>query len=601
MESGSGGSTRTPWLALLAMGASVIVIANDFSAINVAIPTMEKDFHTNVNTMQWVINAYALTFGVLIVTGGRLADMFGRRRAFFVGTAIFASMSALGGAAPTETWLIATRVLMGVGGALMWPAILGMTYEILPEEKAGLAGGIIIGAAGLGNAIGPLIGGVFTDLLTWRWIFFANVPVAIFAVLVTYRFVHIKDPEPGDQRIDYAGVAAISIGLVSLLIALDQVDDWGWGDPKTIALLALSAILIVAFLPIERRAGRNALIPSEVIGNESFRASCLAILFVSATFFASLLYLPQFMQKHLEYSPLEAGVGMLPFLATFAVVSFIAGPLYNRLGAKLLAGFGAACLTIAPFLFSMVDTGSGYGALIPGMLILGLGIGTFYPTATTAGVTSVDESQTSLAGGIVYMFQIAGGSIGLGLTTTVFSAQDTFVDGIQAAFRLDAILARGRVRDRAAVRRRQALGPRPGGRVGAGRYLITLVPEPPRAKSKPEPVNSVSLPEPPIRTSVSGPPIRTSSPGPPISRSAPGPPISLSPPLPPARVSRPVPPRTVIGIVTPLETVTLSSPPSALTSKPAIGGAPQTSSFGFPSGLVQTSPPTSSGTTESIT
>ena len=261
MESSSGGSTRTPWLALLAMGVSVIVIANDFSAINVAIPTMEKDFHTNVNTMQWVINAYALTFGVLIVTGGRMADMFGRRRAFFLGTAIFASMSALGGAAPTETWLIVTRVLMGVGGALMWPAILGMTYEILPEEKAGLAGGIIIGAAGLGNALGPLIGGVFTDLLTWRWIFFANVPVAIFAVLVTYRFVHIEEPEAGEQKIDYAGVAAISFGLVSLLIALDQVDDWGWADPKTLALLALAAILIVAFLPIERRAGRNALVP----------------------------------------------------------------------------------------------------------------------------------------------------------------------------------------------------------------------------------------------------------------------------------------------------------------------------------------------------
>ena len=232
MESGSGGSTRTPWLALLAMGASVIVIANDFSAINVAIPTMEKDFHTNVNTMQWVINAYALTFGVLIVTGGRLADMFGRRRAFFLGTAIFASMSALGGAAPTETWLIATRVLMGVGGALMWPAILGMTYEILPEEKAGLAGGIIIGAAGLGNAIGPLIGGVFTDLLTWRWIFFANVPVAIFAVLVTYRFVHIKDPEPGDQRIDYAGVTAISFGLVSLLDRPRSGRRLGMGRPE---------------------------------------------------------------------------------------------------------------------------------------------------------------------------------------------------------------------------------------------------------------------------------------------------------------------------------------------------------------------------------
>ena len=226
---------RTPWLALVAMGVSVVVIANDFSAINVAIPTMEKDFDTNVNTIQWVINAYALTFGVLIVTGGRLADMFGRRRAFFLGTAIFASMSALGGAAPTETWLIVTRVLMGVGGALMWPAILGMTYEILPEEKAGLAGGIIIGAAGLGNAVGPLIGGVFTDLLTWRWIFFANVPSRSSRCSSRTAWSTSRSPRPASRGSTTPGVAAISVGLVSLLIALDQVDEWGWGDPKMLA------------------------------------------------------------------------------------------------------------------------------------------------------------------------------------------------------------------------------------------------------------------------------------------------------------------------------------------------------------------------------
>ena len=176
--------------------------------------------------------------------------------------------------------------------------------------------------------------------------------------------------------------------------------------------------------------------------NRSFTASCVAILFMSATFFASLLYLPQFMEKQFGYSPLEAGVGILPFLGVFAVVSFVAGPLYNRLGAKPLAVFGAACITVAPFLFSQVDAGASYGSLVPGMVVLGLGVGSFYPTATTAGVTSVDDSQTSLAGGIVYMFQIAGGSIGLGLTTTVFSAHvPPFVDGIQAAFRLDAALS----------------------------------------------------------------------------------------------------------------------------------------------------------------
>jgi EmrB/QacA subfamily drug resistance transporter len=423
------------------MSMSVLVIANDFSAVNVAIPTMEKDFHTNVNTIQWVVNAYALTFGVMIVTGGRLADMFGRRRAFFLGTAIFASMSALGGAAQTETWLIATRVVMGIGGALMWPAILGMTFELLPSEKAGLAGGIILGAAGLGNAIGPLIGGVLTDALSWRWIFFLNVPIALFAVVVTYYLVRVKEPEVDEQRIDYPGIATLSIGLVSLLIGLDQVDDWGWGDPRVLGMFALAAVLIASFVPIERRAGASALVPRVVIKNESFRASCVAITLMSATFFAALLYLPQFMQKHLGYSPLEAGVGVLPFLATFALVSFIAGPLYNRVGAKPLAVVGAGCIAVAPFLFSQVTEGSGYAALVPGMFVLGIGIGSFYPTATTAGVTSVDESQSSLAGGILYMCQIAGGAIGLGLTTTVFSSQGSFVDGIQAAFRLDAALS----------------------------------------------------------------------------------------------------------------------------------------------------------------
>lgn len=330
------------------MGIAVVVIANDFSAINVALPTMEKDFDTSINTIQWVINAYALTFGVMIVTGGRLADMFGRRNAFFLGTAIFASMSALGGAAQSEAWLIATRTLMGIGGALMWPAVLGMTFAILPDEKAGLAGGIILGAAGLGNAVGPLIGGVLTDALSWRWIFFLNVPVSIFAVVVTYFLVHVKEPEAEDQRIDYAGISVLSLGLVSLLVALDQVDDWGWGDPKILALLALAAAMIAAFLPIERRADTHALVPREVMRNRSFTASCVAILFMSATFFASLLYLPQFMEKQFGYSPLESGIGLLPFLGVFAVVSFIAGPLYNRLGAKPLAVFGAPPASPSP-------------------------------------------------------------------------------------------------------------------------------------------------------------------------------------------------------------------------------------------------------------
>ena len=331
---------------------------------------------------------------------------------------------------------------MGIGAALMLPSIIGMTYALLPEEKAGLAGGIIMGAAGLGNAIGPLIGGVFTDLLTWRWIFFLNVPIAAFAIAVIWKSVHLDEPESADHAIDYPGIAAISIGLVSLLIALDQVDDWGWGDPRVIAMLAIAAIGVAAFVPLERRAKGHALIPAAIIGNRDFAASCVAILCMSATFFASLLYLPQFMETQLGFSPLEAGLGIIPALGTFAIVSFVAGPLYARVGAKRLATFGAACMCAAALLFSLVGADSGYAALVPGMIVLGIGIGSFYSTATTAGVTSVDEAQASLAGGIVYMFQIAGGSIGLGLTTTVFSANvPPFIDGFQAGFRLDAGIA----------------------------------------------------------------------------------------------------------------------------------------------------------------
>src|ERR671937_2466798 len=177
-------------MALLAMGLGVIVIANDFTALNVALPAIEHDFNVDVGTAQWVINAYCLVFGMAIVTGGRLADLFGRRRAFFLGSAMFAGFSLLGGIAPDSIFLIAMRVGMGLGGALMWPAILGMTYAALPESKAGLAGGLILGAAGVGNALGPLLGGVLTDELSWRWIFFLNVPIAAFAILITYLKVH---------------------------------------------------------------------------------------------------------------------------------------------------------------------------------------------------------------------------------------------------------------------------------------------------------------------------------------------------------------------------------------------------------------------------
>jgi EmrB/QacA subfamily drug resistance transporter len=408
-------------MALIAMGLGVIVIANDFTALNVALTAIEGDFNVDLGTAQWVINAYCLVFGMAIVTGGRLADLFGRRRAFFVGSALFAGFSLLGGLAPNAIFLIVMRVGMGLGGALMWPAILGMTYAALPKSKAGLAGGLILGAAGLGNAMGPLLGGVLTDALSWRWIFFLNVPIAIIAVLVTWAKVHQPRPQVDDERIDYPGIATLSTGLLLILLAFDQAADWGFGSPAVIAMLVVAGLLLTSFTFIEPRMKKSALIPVDVFRTTEFRNACTTVTLMSAVFFVTVLYAPQFMEKILGYSALKAGVGMLPMLGTFALTSFIAGPLYGRLGPKITVTAGAIGLTVGAFLLSMVDASSSYSALIVGLALTGLGAGLFYPSVTTAGVTALDPSRTSLAGGLVYMCQIAGGAIGVAITTTIFT------------------------------------------------------------------------------------------------------------------------------------------------------------------------------------
>jgi EmrB/QacA subfamily drug resistance transporter len=435
-------------MALIAMGVAVLVIANDFTALSVALPSIEQSLDSDLGTVQWVINAYALVFGVLIVTGGRLADMFGRRLIFVIGSTIFAGFSVIGGAAQSADQLIICRALMGIGGAMMWPAILGMTFAALPQEKAGLAGGLILGAAGFGNAIGPLFGGLLTDELSWRWIFFVNLPIAAFAVFITLRTIPADRPVGVKTRIDYAGITALSLGLIALLVALDQSSDWGWSDGRLVGLVVASAALLIGFVIIERAIGTRALVPRDVIANRDFAAVCLAVLLMSAVFFAAVLYLPQFMTKVLGYSALKAGAGLLPMLGTFALVSFLAGPLYQRLGPKAIVSAGAACCAAGMFMLSLLDGSDTYSALLPGMFVLGAGVGLFYSSVTTAGVTALDASRASLAGGIVYMFQIAGGSVGLGLNTAIVTSGleeglNAFVDGIAEAFRVDALLALG--------------------------------------------------------------------------------------------------------------------------------------------------------------
>lgn len=449
----SGRLDHATVVALGGMAVAIFVVANDFTAPSVALPAIERGFHVDVSTVQWTINAYAVWFGVLTVTGGRLADLLGRRRVFVGGAVVFALFSALSAVAPSAGVLIVARALMAFGGALMWPATLGMTYALLPDARRGLAGGLVLGVVGLGNAVGPLLGGVLTDALGWRYIFALNVPVAAFAVAVVLRTAGESRGAEDERRFDWLGMALLSGALLALLVALDEVSTWGWGDPRVIGLLLVSGALIAILVPRERRAGGWALVPSDVAGNVEFRAAMAAVLMMSMTFFTALVYLPQFMEKLLGYSAVRAGAGMLPLMVVFGGSSFAAARLYERLGAKRVIVSGAACLPAGMLCLSLLGRHAGYPVLVPGMVLLGLGTGLFYSAAFTAAVSSLDQKRASLASGILYMFQVAGGSVGLGIATTIVAtaagaqaragghASAAFVRGLQETFRVSAALS----------------------------------------------------------------------------------------------------------------------------------------------------------------
>jgi EmrB/QacA subfamily drug resistance transporter len=409
-------------MAVAAMALAVLVIANDFSALSVALPSIQHDFNADVPSVQWVMSAYALVFGVFIVTGGRLADVLGRRRIFFTGTAIFATFSVAGGAAQDNGWLIAARAVMGIGGAMMWPAILGLTYAALGESRAALAGALIIGVSGIGSAFGPLLGGFLVDLASWRWILFLNLPIAALASLVTWAKVHPPPSTPHRERIDYVGIVTLSLGLLSLLVVLDQGNDWGFGDPRVALLIAAFAIFTGAFVAVERRVGAHALVPRDVVRNPEFAGVGLAILLLSASSFAAPLYLPVFLREILGYSALATGAALLPLMAVSAVFSFACGPLYARFGPKVVTSAGACAMALGILLLAATVGQSRYPPLVPGLALLGLGIGLFVSAATTAGVTALAPARRSLAGGILFMIQLVGGSVGLGLTTAIFTA-----------------------------------------------------------------------------------------------------------------------------------------------------------------------------------
>lgn len=428
-------------LAFIAMSLAIIVIAYDFTAFSVAIPKISEEFNSTLNHSQWIFNGYALTLGVFIITGGHLADLYGRRRLFFIGTAIFCVFSVLGASATSINALIVCRIIMGLGGAMIWPAVLGMVYALFSKEKAGVAGGFIIGVAGISNAVGPTVGGLLTDYMSWRWILLINIPIALMALLLTWKAIVPENVLWKHKRVDYAGVLTLSISLFSLLLGLDLLADPQFDGGLIVGLLLVFGLSMLVFIIIERYQNEQALIPQELMKNGVFLAIGLTTLMMSTIFFAALLYLPQFFMREWNYTAAESGVGLLPMILTYAFTSFLSGSIYQRLGAKYLVAIGISLLALGMLLLAYLQVTTPYWQLAVVMFILGGGIGLAYPTVTTAAMMVVPVSRMSLAGGIIYMFRSAGGAVGIGVSTCIIFLSSSPLVGMQNAFLFNAFLA----------------------------------------------------------------------------------------------------------------------------------------------------------------
>lgn len=409
---------RRPGL-FVAIVAGALAISLDFASIDLALPALEAKFGLDLDGAQWVINGYILAFAVCMVTGGRLADGWGRRRVFLVGLFIFGVASLLGGMAWSGPSLIAFRALQGIGAALLWPAMVGLACSAVGEHNRGFAIGLIMGTCSIGNSAGPIVGGALTEWFSWRWVLWINVPMALLAMAITLARVE-KDPpvekRPGN---DLLGTAILCTGLVAMMIAVDEAIPWGWGSARTLGLLAASAVLLIAFPIVERRR-RDALVPPELFGNREFMTLCWAAVGVCQFFFVILLYLPQFAMKFLGDDAITAGARVFMFMAGFGIVSFLGGQLYARFGPRLLmivglatTGGGATALALigsdgAPILVNAI------------LLLLGLGIGAVIPTLSTRAVEVAGIERASLAGGVTFMLQLSGAALLLAIATTIF-------------------------------------------------------------------------------------------------------------------------------------------------------------------------------------
>jgi len=389
--------------------------------VNVALPSIQRDLGASLSGLEWTINGYTLSFAVLLATGGRLGDIFGRRLMFLVGVVIFALSSATAGFAPDQTALVISRVVQGIGAALMMPGTLSIITDAFPPEERGKAMGTWAGVSALALAVGPVLGGFLTEHVSWRAIFYVNIPVAIGAVFATFFAVRESRDTSVGREVDYAGVAVLTAGLTALVFALVEGNAWGWGSPEIIALLAGAAVALPAFVFVENRV-KAPMVQFELLSDRNFLAAVVVAMIISFAMLGVFFFLALYMQNILGYSPLEAGVRFLPSTLMIVAVAPISGRLSDRYGPRWLIAGGLVLVAASLFSFSQLAVDSTYVDLLPGFMLLGIGIAMTMSPMTSAAMNAVPVQKAGIASGVLSMFRMVGGSLGIAVTGAIFQS-----------------------------------------------------------------------------------------------------------------------------------------------------------------------------------
>jgi EmrB/QacA subfamily drug resistance transporter len=418
------------WWTLAAVAFGLFMIMLDNTVVNVALPSIQRDLGIGVSELEWIVNGYALTFAVLMLTGGKLADMLGRRFIFIVGLAIFTASSLACGLANSAGLLIGARVVQGVGAALMNPATLSIITATFPPRQRGTAIGIWAGVSAMALAIGPLVGGVLTEKINWGWIFFVNVPIGILGIVVARLVIQESRDTSHEQRLDLPGLLSSGIGLFALTYALIEANNYGWTSGRIIGLFVVSAVALAVFVLLERHQ-RIPMLDLSLFRNGTFAGANAVMGLTALAMFGVFFFVSLFVQNILGYSAIKAGATFLPMTVLIVFCAPIAGKLSDRVGSRWLMTAGMVLLGISLVLFSRLDTGSTFWSILPALIVGGFGMALVMTPATAAAMGSVPVDKAGVGSAVLNSFRQVGGSLGIAVLGAIITtrANDAIASG----------------------------------------------------------------------------------------------------------------------------------------------------------------------------